>query len=284
MLINYPIYKTISVRDYLLSFYLSKSKIYTLFLENNILLNNHKVKENDIMKKGDILSINLDEKIDYIPSKEGNIDVIYEDDYLLIINKKPNILIHDDKNKDNALCNLVSKYYYDNGISLNIRFAHRLDIETSGLIIFNKDILTHSYFNHYISTHDIKREYICLVSNKFKNKKGTINFKIGRDRHENKMRVSESGKEAITHYEVIKEYKNYTSVRVFLETGRTHQIRVHMNKINHPLLGDKLYDGNLSYIDRVALHSNSVTFIHPVYNEEMTIYAEMPKDMKDLMK
>ncbi|MCR5349560.1 MAG: RluA family pseudouridine synthase [Acholeplasmatales bacterium] len=284
MLINYPIYKKISVRDYLESFYLSKSKIYTLFLENNILLNNHKVKENDIMNEGDTLSINIEEQLDYVCALHGNIDIIYEDDYLLVINKKPNILIHDEKNKDNSLCNLVSKYYYENGISLNIRFAHRLDIETSGLIIFCKDILTHAYFNHYISTHDIKREYICLVSNKFKNKKGTIDFKIGRDRHENKMRISSTGKEARTFYEVIKEYKDYTSVRVFLETGRTHQIRVHMNKINHPLLGDELYDGDMTFINRVALHSNSVTFIHPVYNEKMTLTASMPKDMKDLMK
>jgi len=282
MIINYPIYKKSTVREYLESFYLSKSKIYTLFLDGNIYLNNHKVKENDIINKGDILQIDHIEEIDYKINTDIKLDIIYEDDYLLIINKPKNILIHNGKDNNDSLSNLVSGYYYLNGISLNVRFCHRLDYETSGLIIYAKDILTHSYMNHFIECHVIKRCYLAFCYNKFKNKIGKIDLPIGRDRHENKMRVSKTGKEAITHFEVIKNYKNYTLVKLQLETGRTHQIRCHLSYLNHPILGDTLYGASNEYIDRVALHSYSLDFIHPIYNEKMHLEAELPKDMKYL--
>ncbi len=283
MIVNYPIYETRTIKDYLESFYLGKSKIYNLFFNNQILLNNHKCKENDSIKNGDIISIIYDEEIDYEKSKK-DIDILYEDDYFLIINKPKNIIIHDSKSNTDSLSNRVANYYYNNGISLNIRFAHRLDFETTGLIIYCKDMLTHSYMNHFIETHDIKREYRLLVSGKMNKKKGFIDLPIGKNRHENgKMIVSKTGKEARTYYEVLKEYKSYSYVKCLLETGRTHQIRVHFSYLGHPLLGDLLYGGDANLIDRVSLHSYMTSFIHPVYKNSLEVKCELPLDMKGLV-
>ena len=283
MIINYDIKNEGTIIEYLESFYISKSKIYKLFLDNLILLNNHKCKREDKIKKGDVLSLILDEEIDYKPAK-GKLDIIYEDDYLLIINKKHGIIIHNGKDNDDSLANLVAGYYLENGIYLNVRYAHRIDNETSGLIIFCKDILTHAYMNHYIETHDIRRTYRLLITGKLRENKGTIDKPIGEDRHSNKMRISQTGKESITHYKVLKAFNDYSYLECTLLTGRKHQIRVHMASLGHPLLGDLLYGAKDEYIDRCALHSYSVKFIHPVYKEEMEFIAELPSDMKKLVK
>ncbi len=275
MKINYLINKEINVRDYLLSFYMSSSKVYKLFLDKCISLNGETINERKILNPNDILTIDYKEEIDY-KIEDYNLDVLYEDDYLLIINKPKGIIIHD---VSNSLCNFVADYYNKNNINLNIRFAHRLDKDTTGVIVFVKCPLTLSYFNHFIETHEIRREYLAIVNGKFNNKKGTINAPIGEDRHiSNKKRVSKTGKEAITHYEVIKEYNNYSLVKLLLETGRTHQIRCHMSYVGHPLVGDKLYGDKSNYNGRFLLHSHKITFIHPITNKKITIEAKVPND------
>ena len=171
---DYEILEDSNLRDYLLSYYLSKSKVYKLFQDKMVLVNNEFKNESYNLKKGDIVSILLDEEIDFKPI-EYDLDILYEDSYFLIINKPAGIIIHSEKDKDDiSLCNYVADYYKRKGYHLNIRFAHRLDKETSGVIVFCKDILTHAYMNYYISTHDIKREYRLLVSGKMNKKKGYI--------------------------------------------------------------------------------------------------------------
>jgi 23S rRNA pseudouridine1911/1915/1917 synthase len=283
MKINYKIDKSINVRDYLLSFYMSKTRIYKLFLDKCVSKNGNIINEREILKPNDILTIDYKEKRDYSP-EQLNLDILYEDDYFLIINKPKHILIHDSKSNTDSLSNRVANYYYNNGISLNVRFAHRLDFETTGLIIYCKDMLTHSYMNHFIETHDIRREYRLLASGKMNKKNGFIDLPIGKHRHENgKMIVSKTGKEAKTYYEVLKEYKNYSYIKCLLETGRTHQIRVHFSCLGHPLLGDLLYGGDTKLINRVSLHSYMTSFIHPVYKNSLEVKCELPLDMKGLV-
>ena len=151
-----------------------------------------------------------------------------------------------------------------------------------GIVIFSKDMLTASYMNYIISNHTLNRYYLCYVSGKLKNKKGKIDAPIGEDRHhKSRRRVSKTGQPAVTNYEVLEE-KGYSKLLVKLETGRTHQIRVHLSYIGHPLLGDELYFGDLSKIKRVALHSYKVDFIHPVNFTKIELTKDVPFDMKKL--
>jgi 23S rRNA pseudouridine1911/1915/1917 synthase len=281
MIINYPVYDDMAIIDYLNKYHISKSKIYKLFLEKRVLINNHDSKERDFVKNGDTISIIYDEDIDYIPS-DNTIDALYEDDYFLIVNKRRGIIIHDGKDNNGSLCNDIAKYYYDNGITMNVRFPNRIDRDTSGIMIFCKDELTLGYMSYLIENHQIEKEYLCFVKGKLKNKKGNLTYKIGRDRHEDRMRVSSTGKDAFTHYKVLKEYNDYSLVKCNIKTGRTHQIRVHMSYIGNPILGDMLYGGASKYTDSLLLHSYRVSFIHPVYNEKVEIIAPMPDDMKGL--
>ena len=284
MTFNYEVLEDQALIDYLSFYKLSRSKIYTLFLEHRIKLNGNDCHRNSKIKKGDIISIQLDEEIDF-PILDKKLDIVYEDDYLLIVNKPNNIIVHpDDKSKNGSLCSVVANYYKHKGYDLHIRYAHRLDIETTGIIIFCKDILTMAYMNYIISTHEIKRYYRCLATGRFKERVGTIDAPIGEDRHhKQRRRVSKTGQSAITHYQVISEYKDYSLVEVLLETGRTHQIRVHFKHINHPLLGDTLYGGFNKLIKRVALHSYRLEFIHPVTREKIELVKKLPFDMAKLV-
>ena len=282
---DYEILEDSNLRDYLLSYYLSKSKVYKLFQDKMVLVNNEFKNESYNLKKGDIVSILLDEEIDFKPI-EYDLDILYEDSYFLIINKPAGIIIHSEKDKDDiSLCNYVADYYKRKGYHLNIRFAHRLDKETSGVIVFCKDILTHAYMNYYISTHDIKREYRALIQGHPKDNQSRLTYPIGSNRHNSqKMVVSKNGKDAITNVELLYKYKGYSLVRVILETGRTHQIRLHLSHYGNPLLGDILYGGQQNKIKRVALHSYKIEFIHPVTKMNTSVIAPMPKDMAVLMK
>ncbi len=283
MTFDYLIQEECLLIDYLNSFKLGKTKIYTLFLEKRIKLNGMDCHRQSKLSANDIISITLDEEIDFNCDNK-KLDIIYEDDYLLIINKPNNIIVHpDDKNKNGSLCNIVANYYKNKGYNLHVRYAHRLDIETTGIVIFCKDILTMAYMNHIISTHEIKRYYRAFVTGKLKDKKGTINLPIGEDRHhKQRRRVSKTGQAAVTHYKVIKEYKDYSLLEILLETGRTHQIRVHFSHIGHPLLGDELYGGDKKKINRVALHSYKVEFIHPVTKKIVSLVKKLSFDMKKL--
>ncbi|MGM9970230.1 MAG: RluA family pseudouridine synthase [Anaeroplasma sp.] len=281
MIFNYKIYQDILVLDYLNSFYLSKSKINNLFINKEIKINGNDCSRKSLLKKGDTLSIIENENIDFLPEKK-KLNILYEDDYLLIINKPANILVHpDSKDKKGTLCNIVAEYYKNKNYNISVKYAHRLDIDTTGIIVFCKDMLSMSYMNHYISTHEVNRYYLAFIGGRLNTKKGIIDFPIGEDRHHNsRRRVSKTGKEAITHYEVLNEFKDYSLVKIKLETGRTHQIRVHFSHIGHPLLGDELYGGNKKLIKRVALHSYKLNFIHPITKKMIDIEKDLPYDMR----
>ena len=277
MKINYINKNEKSIRDFLGFFHLGKAKIYNLLQNNQLSINGNIVKNDISINSGDVISIEYNEEIDYKASN-NDIDILYEDDYFLIVNKKSGIIIHDEKN---SLCNDIAKYYLDNDINLSVKFPNRIDKETSGIMIFCKDMLTHSYMNYLFENHEIEKEYIAFIHGKLKNKKGAITYRIGRDRHDSsKMRVSSTGLESYTKYEVIKEYDNYSKVRCVIKTGRTHQIRVHMSYIGNPIIGDKLY-GNDNY-NNMALHAYRVDFIHPVIKKRIEIKCKLPEYMEEL--
>lgn len=251
----------------------------------SFLLNNNYADINTLIRGGDILTIIYDEDIDFIPEHK-HLDIVYEDEYFLIVNKPAGLMVHpDDKSKGGCLTNIVASYYMAKGIKRSVKYLHRIDTDTSGLVLFAKDILTQSYFNFLISSHDIKREYRAIVEGTFNKDCGLINLPIGRDRHiSGKRRVSNTGEEAITEYKVLKRLRGgNTLLSVLLHTGRTHQIRVHFSHLNHPLLGDSLYGGKNDLIKRQALHSYSLDFLNPYTDEHIHKECPMPRDMEKLL-
>lgn len=273
------------IRDYLLSLHLGKPKIHDLFQYKLVSINGKIANPFSIIKDNDLLEIIYDEDINYLPF-HYKLDILYEDDYLLVINKPVGFMVHPDEiNKDKTVCNMIANYYTYNNIKANVRYVHRIDTETSGILIFAKDMLTEAYFNYHFALHDFKREYLALVHQVPLPDKGIIDAKIGSDRHDKqRRRVSKTGVEARTYYEVLKSYNKYSLVKLVLQTGRTHQIRVHMRYLGYPLLGDELYGGSKKYIDRVALHSYRFTYIDPYSLKENSICCPLPMDMKKLLK
>lgn len=270
---NYSIKENILIKDYLNKFYLGKSTIYKLFLNKKILVNNLIVKDNYLLKEHDILTI-IPEKLDIKPY-DYEIEIVYEDDYLLIINKPYGFLIHDESNK--ACDNIVANYYLKKGLDIKVRHIHRLDRETTGLLIYAKDILTESYFNYHLAKHDFKRYYLAVVENKLK-KELVIEKPIGKDRHHNnRYLVLKNGKYAKTYVYPIKFFKNYTLVKVLLETGRTHQIRVHLKSVGYPLVSDPLYNPG-SF--KMALESYEFIFIHPFKEKEIKVKCKINEEVK----
>lgn len=280
-----PFSDGITLKEYLESYHLGKPKIANLFASKAIAVNTMLGTPNLILKTNDIVAIDVKEEIDFIPDAK-KLDILYEDEYILAINKPCHILVHpDSKEKRDTVCNIVSYYYKNKGLSYQVRYAHRLDMDTTGVLLFAKDSLTLAKLDQMISTHELIRTYLCLAKGKFKNKKDTIHAPIGEDRHhQQRKRISKTGKDAITHYEVLKEYKGYSLLQVKLETGRTHQIRVHLASIGHPLLGDELYGSFDQTAPRVMLHSYKASFIHPVTHEKIEIAKDVPFDMKQLIK
>ena len=271
-------------REFLQTFYLSKKKIHELYMEKAILINGEIKSQSYQLEKGDAFSIPVfkNEPIDFIPQKM-KLDIIYEDDHLLILNKPTGIQVHPDK-KDGVgtLVNGVAHYYKEKGLQQRVRYIHRLDIETTGGIIFAKHYLAHSLLDYWLSEKKIKRWYLALASGTIKNKKGKIEAAIGKDRHHAaKRRVAKNGDYALTFYQVKKQYPTYALVELQLQTGRTHQIRVHMAYIGHPLLGDALY-GNpkrTQGLKRQALHSSRIEMLHPITREPLLLEIPLPQDI-----
>ncbi len=282
MMMNYNVFTKGTVKSFLESFYVSKKNIYKIS-NLNIYINNEEANINSLLNDGDILTIDFKETVNYKPCNK-QIDVVYEDDYFLLINKEPLIKVHPNSlDEVDTLCNLVANYYLKKNISLNVRYIHRLDYETSGLICFVKDLVTESYMNHLFSLHQFERIYLGLVSGHLKNKSGYINKPIKEEAYTNRCVVHKNGKEALTYYEVTKEFKHYSLLEIKLFTGRTHQIRAHLKSINKTLVGDTLY-GDLNKDRRVMLHAYSLSFYNPYLKKNVKHVASLKADFKELIK
>lgn len=210
------------------------------------------------------------------------LEILFEDDHVLILNKPPFINTHpnDPKQETDTLVNAACFYLLAQGENRDIRQVHRLDRDTSGAILFAKHALAGAILDRELVKRNIKRTYLALVQGFLKQNRGTIKAAIGRDRHHpTRRRVSPSGQEAITHYQVLKEDKRekLSYVKCWLDTGRTHQIRVHLSHIGHPLVGDTLYGGKPT-VRRQALHAAKLEFIHPFTEEKIVCYAPFKDD------
>ena len=274
-------FSLLTIKEFLKENNVGRGKIEYIRVNKLSLVNDVFMPLETKLQKGDKLSFIIDENIDFV-AENKDIDVVYEDEYVLIVNKPINMIIHpDDKSKTGTLVNLVANYYKKKNINRQVRYIHRIDKDTSGLVLFAKDFLSEAILLKDLQNNLISRYYLALVEGKLERKSGTINAPIGKDRHiNNKMCVSSTGKEAISKYELVNQFNNYCLVKFKLLTGRTHQIRVHASYINHPLLGDVVYGGNYQYIKRIALHSHQIDFIHPITKKELSIKLDIPNDMK----
>ena len=282
ILLKDTILETILLDDYLQQYHFSKKQKHLLKMEKRILVNNQIINHNIHLYENDEIIINCSDTTtdDLIPFNY-DLEILYEDDLLLIVNKPINMIVHSDGNDTKTLDHAIKAYYEKTNQTIPIRHIHRLDRDTSGCILYCKSSYLQPYFDHMMSTKQIRRTYLALVDGKIE-KKQTINANIGKDRHANKYRVSPSGQSAITHIKPIKYQKKKTLVECTLDTGRTHQIRVHLSSINHPLIGDELY-GKKAKV-RCCLHSHTITLFHPILKEEIKVTCELSEDIKEWIK
>ena len=276
-------YNNYTIKEFLKANHIGRGRVEEIRVKKSALVNNEVKPLEYVLKENDILTFIIDEKVDFL-SDDKKLDIVYEDDYLLIVNKEANMLVHpDSKNKRGTLVNIVANYYNKNNIKRNIRYIHRIDKETTGIVIFAKDFLSEAILKNENESFLIEKIYLALVSGYFKEKEGKIDYKIAKKPYSNLMMVDNKyGKDALTYYKEIKRYNDYSLVMFNIKTGRTHQIRVHSSYLNHPLLGDVMYGGNKKLINRVALHSYNVRFIHPILNTKMNIKCKVSNDIKQL--
>lgn len=249
-----------------------------------MLMENHgksslKVKQGDIVEIEEIEAKEIELKPQDIP-----LDIIYEDDDIIVVNKQKGLVVHPaNGNPDGTLVNAIMNICKDSlsGIGGEIRpgIVHRLDKDTSGLIIIAKNDKAHINLSQQIKNREVKKTYIALVRGVISENEATINMPIARStKDRKKMAVSKDGKNAITHFKVLKRYDRYTLVEVKIETGRTHQIRVHMSHIGYPIVGDTVYSNGKNPFGVIGqmLHSQKLTFRHPITNKELSLEAPLP--------
>ena len=252
-----------------------------------VYLNDKIVDTRTVAKINDVISIdfNYEEDNSNILPCKMDLDIVYEDEAFLIINKPAGISIHPSiLHYSDSLSNGV-RYYYDSiNLKKKIRPVNRLDLNTSGLVVFAKNEYIQECLIKQMLNDTFKKEYLALVSGIPNKSAGTINAPISRKKGSIIERcISEDGQKSITHFEVIKTFKEYSLVKCILETGRTHQIRVHMSYIGHSLIGDSLYGQKSDLINRHALHCHKLSFIHPITKKQLEFVCNLPKDINDLI-
>lgn len=272
---------------------ISRNKIQKLINDNNILVNGKSVKTSYIVRVDDLIECDFlyKEKIDILP-EDIPLDIVYEDDDLLVVNKPSGMVVHPAVgNYSHTLVNALM-YYCNNLSQVNgvIRpgIIHRIDADTSGLLLVAKNDMAHVDLAKQISEKSVKREYIALVDGVIKEDTATIDAPIGRDvKNRKKMCVTaDNSKDAITNIKVIERYKNSTLITCSLLTGRTHQIRVHMNYIGHSVINDPVY-GSKKLVDSLfgqMLHARKIGFVHPRTHEYMEFTCEPPEKFLDILE
>lgn len=272
---------------------ISRVAIQRLIETGKILVNGKKVKAsykvqvNDKITMEEEKAVEIELKVQDIP-----VEIIYEDRDIIVVNKPKGMVVHPaNGNPDGTLVNAIMSICKDSlsGIGGEIRpgIVHRLDKDTSGILIVAKNDKAHINLSEQIKEHKVKKTYIALVKGIVKENNATINMPIGRsEKDRKKMAVTKKGKEAITHFKVLKRYDKYTLLEINIETGRTHQIRVHLSQIGYPIVGDEVYSKgkNEWNIKGQCLHAKSLDFKHPITNEDMHLEAKIPQYFKKILE
>jgi 23S rRNA pseudouridine1911/1915/1917 synthase len=252
--------------------------------EKSIKLNAQRVSLNSRIRKGDLISIEMRMEKNIFEPEDIPVNVAYEDADILVVNKQPFLVVHPTKGHPyGTLANGIAHLFESEGLDIKIRFINRLDRDTSGLMMIAKNPYAQTVISEQMEGTVVK-EYIALVMGRIEKDSGTIDAPIGLENETDIQRkVMANGKACITHFEVIERYGEGSLVKIRLETGRTHQIRVHFSSIGHPLFGDELYGGNHELINRQALHCTRMVFEKPRPRQALELKAEMPDDMKQLI-
>ena len=270
---------------------LSRSKISKLIKDKNILVNGNSIKSGYTIKEGDVIEIDYkEEEMDALPEKM-DLDIVYEDEDVIVVNKANGIVVHPAVGNNHGTLVNGLMYHSNNLSGVNGKFrpgiVHRIDAYTTGLLMVAKNDKAHETLAKQLEKKTTTRVYYALVWGVIDNDTGTIDAPIGRDTSDRKkMSVTDiNSKEAITHFKVLERYKNATLIEVKLETGRTHQIRVHMNYIGHPVVNDPVY-GRRKIIDETGqcLHAKTLGFIHPTTNEYMEFDSELPECFENILE
>ena len=266
----------------------SRSKIQKLVKQGLILVNEKVVSNNYVVKLGDSIVVNDDLNYDIsVEAEDIPIDVVYEDDYLLVINKASGMVVHPAPGHyTGTLVNaLLYRFQLSQKDKIRPGIVHRLDKDTSGLMLVAKNDEVHDALSKMIANKEVERHYLAIVDGVIKHDTGTIDAPIGRDaNNRQKMAVTDvHGKEAVTHFRVLETFSNHSLVECILETGRTHQIRVHMAYIGHPVSNDPMYGRGKSTEFGQMLHSKSIRFVHPKTGKEMYFEVEPPKEFLDTL-
>lgn len=264
---------------------LTRSGIQKLITAGSVLVGGKPADKNYKLRSGDAVDVTIpDPEVLDVRPQDIPVDIVYEDDSLLVVNKPKGMVVHPAAgNPDGTLVNALL-YHCDGRLSsingvIRPGIVHRIDKQTSGLLMVAKTDKAHNCLAQQIKEHSFTREYQAILTGRLKEKSGTINAPIGRSKYDRKkMCVTQlNSKEAVTHYEVLDEFGQYSLVKFRLETGRTHQIRVHSAYIGHPVLGDDVYGKPFKGLEGQCLHAKKIGFVHPETEEYMEFDSELPQ-------
>ena len=271
---------------------ITRTSAQRLIEDGNILVNGKNAKVSYKIQENDKISVEIPEpKQIELKAQNIPIEIIYEDSDIIVVNKPKGMVVHPaNGNPDGTLVNAIMAICKDSlsGIGGEIRpgIVHRIDKDTSGLLIVAKNDNAHVKMSEQIKNHEVKKTYIALVRGVFKENEATIDMPIGRSTSDRKkMSVNKNGKNAITHIKVLKRFDKYTLLKVNIETGRTHQIRVHLSHIGYPIVGDYTYSNGKNEFDVIGqcLHAQKLEFKHPITQKDMCLEAELTQYFKDIL-